>query len=58
MHQTLKRNKKELSQEQRKELLGALRGRFEKYPNRHKGLAMGCRTSQAGSEHRKTVVTQ
>ena len=38
MHQTLKRNKKELSPEQRKELLGALRGRFEKYPNRHKGL--------------------
>ncbi|MGC2182796.1 MAG: DUF4256 domain-containing protein [Terriglobales bacterium] len=38
MQQTLKRNKKELSPEQRKELLGALRARFEKNMNRHKGL--------------------
>jgi Protein of unknown function (DUF4256) len=38
MHQSLKRNKKELSPEQRKELLGALKARFEKNMNRHKGL--------------------
>jgi hypothetical protein len=31
-------NKKELSAEQRKELLRALKGRFEKNMNRHKGL--------------------
>ena len=33
-----KRNKKELSLEQRKELLRALQARFEKNMNRHKGL--------------------
>jgi hypothetical protein len=38
MHQPLKRNKKELSPEQRNELLGTLRARFEKNMNRHKGL--------------------
>jgi hypothetical protein len=38
MHQSLKRNKKELSPEQRKELLKALKARFEKNRNRHKGL--------------------
>jgi hypothetical protein len=38
MHQPLKRNKKELSAEQRKKLLGALKARFEKNMNRHKGL--------------------
>jgi hypothetical protein len=39
MHQPLKRNKKELSAEQRRELLGTLKARFEKNMNRHKGLA-------------------
>jgi hypothetical protein len=38
MHQPIKRNKKELSPEQCKELLGALKARFEKNMNRHKGL--------------------
>jgi hypothetical protein len=38
MHQSLKRNKKELSPEQRKELLAALKARFEKHVNRHKSL--------------------
>jgi Protein of unknown function (DUF4256) len=38
MHQSLKRNKKELSPEQRKKLLEALKARFEKNMNRHKGL--------------------
>ncbi|HWY59409.1 MAG TPA: DUF4256 domain-containing protein [Terriglobales bacterium] len=38
MHEALKRNKKELSPEQRKELLGALKARFEKNMNRHKDL--------------------
>ena len=38
MHQALKKNKKELGSEQRKELLGALKARFEKNMNRHKGL--------------------
>ncbi len=38
MHQTPKRNKKELSPEQHKELLGTLKDRFEKNINRHKGL--------------------
>jgi hypothetical protein len=38
MHQPLKKNKKELSPEQRKELLGALKARFEKNMNRHEGL--------------------
>ena len=38
MHQPLKRNKKELSPEQRKELLAALKARFEKHVNRHKSL--------------------
>jgi Protein of unknown function (DUF4256) len=33
-----KRNKKELSPEQRKELIGILKTRFEKNMNRHKGL--------------------
>jgi Protein of unknown function (DUF4256) len=37
MHQSLK--KKELSPQQRQELLGALKARFEKNVNRHKGLA-------------------
>ena len=32
------RNKKELSVEQREELLKALKARFEKYVNRHQGL--------------------
>src|SRR6059058_386037 len=34
----IKSNKKDLSPEQRKELLGALKARFEKNLNRHKGL--------------------
>jgi hypothetical protein len=38
MGQPLKRNKKELSPEQREELLRALKARFEKNMNRHKGL--------------------
>jgi hypothetical protein len=38
MLQPLKRNRKELSPEQRKELLGALKTRLEKNMNRHKGL--------------------
>jgi hypothetical protein len=38
MHQPLERNKKALSPEQRKELLKALKARFEKNMNRHKGL--------------------
>jgi hypothetical protein len=38
MHQPLKRNERELSPEQRKELLGALKARFEKNMSRHKGL--------------------
>ena len=38
MQQSLKKNKKELSAEQRKELLGVLKVRFEKNMNRHKGL--------------------
>jgi hypothetical protein len=38
MHQPPKMNKKELSPEQRKELLGALKARFEKNTNRHQGL--------------------
>jgi hypothetical protein len=38
MQQTLKRNKKELLPEQRKELLSALKARFEKNMSRHKGL--------------------
>jgi len=38
MHQPLKRNKKELSPEQRKELLRKLKARFEKNMNRHQGL--------------------
>ena len=39
MHKPLKRNKKELSPEQRKELLTTLKARFEKNVNRHKALA-------------------
>jgi len=35
---TINSNKKELSPEQRKELLGVLKARFEKNMNRHKGL--------------------
>jgi hypothetical protein len=38
MPQPLKKNKKELSSEQRKELLGALKARFEKNMSRHQGL--------------------
>jgi len=38
MHQPLKRNRKELSPEQRKDLLRALKARFEKNMKRHKGL--------------------
>src|ERR1700690_293865 len=38
MTQPLKKTKKELSPEQRKELLGALNARFEKNMSRHKGL--------------------
>src|ERR1700681_940738 len=34
----INRNKKDLSPEQRKELCGALKARFEKNMNRHKGL--------------------
>jgi hypothetical protein len=34
----ISRNKKDLSAEQREELLGALKARFEKNMNRHKGL--------------------
>ncbi|HUR11887.1 MAG TPA: DUF4256 domain-containing protein [Flavitalea sp.] len=32
------RNKKELSREQQNEILKVLKARFEKYPNRHKGV--------------------
>jgi hypothetical protein len=39
MRQPLNSNKKGLSSEQRKELLGGLKARFEKNMNRHKGLA-------------------
>jgi Protein of unknown function (DUF4256) len=39
MHQPLKTNRKELSLEQRKELLGTLKARFEKNMNRHQDLA-------------------
>ena len=38
MSQPAKKNKNELSSEQRKELLGTLKGRFEKNMKRHKGL--------------------
>jgi Protein of unknown function (DUF4256) len=38
MKDTTKRLKKELSPEQRKQLLGTLKARFEKNMNRHKGL--------------------
>ena len=38
MNQPLKRNKKELSPEEREELLRALSARFEKNMNRHKGF--------------------
>jgi hypothetical protein len=38
MHQPSKNNKKKLSPEQHKELLGALKARFEKNRNRHKDL--------------------
>jgi hypothetical protein len=38
MHQALKRNKKEMSAEQRKELLRALKARFDKNMIRHAGL--------------------
>jgi len=38
MRQALKSNKKELSREQREQLLRALKVRFEKNMNRHKGL--------------------
>jgi hypothetical protein len=39
MPQPLTRNKKDLPPAQQKELLGALKARFEKNVNRHKGLA-------------------
>jgi len=38
MHQPFKSNKKALSPEHRKELLGALKARFEKNTNHHRGL--------------------
>jgi len=38
MHQPLKKDQKDLGSEQRKELLGVLKARFEKNMNRHKGL--------------------
>jgi hypothetical protein len=38
MHRPVKSNKRELSPEQRRELLGALKARFEKNMNRHQGL--------------------
>src|SRR5271166_3771486 len=38
MPRPLKSNKKELSREQREELLKTLKARFEKNTNRHKGL--------------------
>ena len=49
MPQRLNSNKNELSSEQRKELLGALKARFEKNANRHKGLEWSKNASQAGS---------
>jgi len=42
-------NKKELSPEQREELLRALKARFEKNMNRHKGLEWAKVQSKAGS---------
>jgi hypothetical protein len=48
MHQPLKKNRKNLSTEQRKELLGALKVRFEKNMNRHQGLEWA--TAQAKLE--------
>ena len=48
MHQPLKRDQKDLGSEQRKELLGVLKARFEKNMNRHKGL--GWDSAQARHE--------
>jgi hypothetical protein len=50
------KKKKELPQEQAKELLEILKTRFEKNMQRHKGVRMGKSSSQAGSKQRKAVV--
>lgn len=41
MEQTALKNKKELTREQREELIGVLKGRFERNMIRHEGLAWG-----------------
>ena len=52
-----KTNKKELPPKQREELLKIVKTRFEKHPNRHKGLDWaGVRARLEGNIDRKSVV--
>ena len=51
-------NKKELSLEQREELLRSLKARFEKNMNRHKGLEWAKVQAKLEANTRKTVVAQ
>src|SRR5271170_6972914 len=53
MHQPLKSNKKELSPEQREQLLRALKVRFEKNMNRHKGLEWAQAQAKLGANPEK-----
>jgi hypothetical protein len=47
-----------LSPEQREQLLGALKARFERNMNRHKGLEWAKVKAKLEPKHGKTVVTQ
>ena len=53
-----KSDKKELKPEQRKELLGILKARFEKNMNRHRGLEWAEIQARLEANTDKTVVTQ
>jgi hypothetical protein len=58
MHQSLKKNKREFSPEQRKELLRALKTRFEKNMNRHNGLDWANAQARLQANTEKLLVTQ
>ena len=54
----IKNNKKELSPKQREELLNALKARFEKNLNRHKGLDWAKVQARLEANAGKTVVAR
>ncbi len=58
MMNNIQSNKKQLSPKQREELLAALKARFEKNLNRHKGLDWAKAQARLEANAEKTLVAQ